>query len=362
MDSLVVSGIIHRKARSAITVAGVSLGVALVILTIGLTHGFLYTQGKRNAAVTADILFASPSSTFGFGFSSSLAATMSAEAAEEISQLEGVAEAVPIYQYLDDSRMLDGIDYDSFARVSDVRIVEGRPVRSGNEVMIDRKTERVLNLRIGGEIVLLNRPFRVVGIYAPESLYRFKVPISTIQEFTNRPASCSLILVKAEEKHGIEEVYQRLTKRFPENNLVLARDLPDLFARGTPAIQVFLEVVGVLSAIISTIVMLLTMYSTVKERTRQIGILKSLGASKGWIAAEIEKEAIALSLIGVIAGFLLSILGKFVIEAIAPTTVQLEARSFLLALALGLFSGSMGAFYPAIRAAQQDPVTALAYE
>src|SRR5262249_36390780 len=161
-----------------------------------------------------------------------------------------------------------------------------------------------------------------------------KVPISTIQEFTNRPASCSLILVKTGEGSA-EEVYQRLQKSFPENNLILARDLPDLFARGTPAIQVFLQAVAVLSAIISTIVMLLTMYSTVKERTRQIGILKSLGASKRWIAAEIEKEALALSPIGVAAGFVLSIVGKLIIEAIAPTTVQLEARSFLLALALG---------------------------
>src|SRR5215831_17800957 len=154
MDSLVVSGILHRKARSAITVAGVALGVALVTLTIGLTRGFLYTQGRRNAAVTADILFASSSTTFGFGFSSSLSATMPTEKAEAIRRLEGVSEAVPLYQYLDDSRMLDGIDYDSFTRVSDVRIVEGRPIRSGNEVMIDRKTERVLNLRVGGRIML----------------------------------------------------------------------------------------------------------------------------------------------------------------------------------------------------------------
>ena len=166
----------------------------------------------------------------------------------------------------------------------------------------------------------------------------------------------------ASAHRGVRGAHGRLAEHFPENNMILARDLPELFVRGTPAIQVFLQVVGVLSAIISTIVMLLTMYSTVKERTRQIGILKSLGASRRWIATEIEKEALALSLIGIIAGWMLSILGKLLIEAVAPTTVQLEARTFILALALGLFSGLMGAFYPAIRAAQQDPVRALAYE
>jgi len=104
------------------------------------------------------------------------------------------------------------------------------------------------------------------------------------------------------------------------------------------------------------------MYSTVKERTRQIGILKSMGASSGWIAVEIEKEALVLAAAGVIAGFALSLAGKFIIQGLLPTTVQLEPRWFGYSVVLGLLSGAIGALYPALRAAAHDPVIALAYE
>jgi putative ABC transport system permease protein len=362
MDNLIVSNILHRRARSVITICGLALGVALVMLAVGLVDGFLYAQGKRNAAVSADILFAPAAASFGFGFSSSLSATFPVETVNQLRNVEGVAEAVPLYQYLEGARMIDGIDYESFRTVSAVHVVEGRPVMTGNEVMIDRVAQRALKLMPGSELQLLGRPFKVVGIYEPESLYRFKVPLSTIQEVAHRPASCSMILVKAAGESSVEQVYHRLAERFPENKLTLTRDLPFLFARGTPAMQVFLDAVVALSITFSTILMLLTMYSTVKERTRQIGILKSMGASAHWIATEIEKEAMALSMVGVVGGFALSLVGKYVIQGIAPTPVQLEPRWFLYSTILGLLSGAIGALYPAARAAALDPVIALAYE
>ena len=362
MDSLTVANILHRRARSAITVCGVALGVALVMLAVGLVDGFLGVQAKRNAAITADILFAPAAATFGFGFSSSLSATMPVEIADRLFGVQGVKDAVPIYQYLDGARMIDGIDYVTFARISSARVVEGRPVRSGDEVMIDRVVQRALKLRPGSDVELLGRPFTVVGVYEPESLYRFKVPISTIQSFTSRQAACTMIMVKTADGSNVSDVYGRLAERFPENKLTLTRDLPALFARGTPAMQVFLDAVVALSIIFSTILMMLTMYSTVKERTRQIGILKSMGASRGWIAAEVEKEALALAAAGVIAGFVLSLAGKYIIQGLLPTMVQLEPRWFGYSLVLGLLSGAIGALYPALRAAAQDPVTALAYE
>src|SRR5215469_3669818 len=217
MDSLTVANIMHRRARSAITVCGVALGVALVMLAVGLVDGFLGVQAKRNAAVTADILFAPHAASFGFGFSSSLSATMSSEMTELLLGVEGVKEAVPIYQYLDGARMIDGIDFDAFARISSARVVEGRPVRSGDEVMIDRTVQRALKLRPGSDVQLLGRPFTVVGVYEPESLYRFKVPISTIQSFTNRRGACTMIVVKAADGSSMEDVYGRLSARFPEN-------------------------------------------------------------------------------------------------------------------------------------------------
>ncbi len=143
---------------------------------------------------------------------------------------------------------------------------------------------------------------------------------------------------------------------------MLTRDLPILISQGTPALNTFLDVVVLLAIIVSSLVILLTMYTTVTERTRQIGVLKSLGASKFWIAGEIEKEALLISSLGVVAGFALSVIGKFIITRLTTMSVTLEPMWLLYALALGMLAGVLGALYPALRAANQDPVEALAYE
>jgi putative ABC transport system permease protein len=104
------------------------------------------------------------------------------------------------------------------------------------------------------------------------------------------------------------------------------------------------------------------MYTTVTERTRQIGVLKSLGATRPWIAFEIQKEAMLISLFGVLAGFAVSAVGKFVLVRVTPLNIDLEPIWLLYALGLGIVSGAFGALYPAVRASGLDPVKALSYE
>ncbi|MGA9772225.1 MAG: ABC transporter permease [Blastocatellia bacterium] len=360
MDNLVVSNILYRKTRTIMTMAGVALGVVLVVLTIGITHGFLSEQGRRNSAITAEILFGAPGATFVLNLSPTL--SLPVKKVDELLSIEGVSEAVPIAQFLRGWRMVEGVDYDSFIRASDVRVVEGRPIQSGDEVMIDRIQQANRKLKVGDEMEVLDRPFRVVGIYEPESLGRIKIPIATLQAYLNRPGLCSTIFVKVSDPSKQDEVAARIKERFPDNGMMLTRNLPILVAQGTPQMQTFLNVVIALSIIVSSLVILLTMYTTVAERTRQIGVLKSLGASKLWIAGEIEKEALLISSLGVLAGFALSVIGKFIITRLTGLNVELEPVWLFYALVFGMLAGLLGALYPALRAANQDAVKALAYE
>jgi putative ABC transport system permease protein len=100
----------------------------------------------------------------------------------------------------------------------------------------------------------------------------------------------------------------------------------------------------------------------VTERTRQIGVLKSLGATRPWIALEVVKEALLISLFGVLAGFAACALGRYVLVRITPLNIDLEGTWLLYALALGVLSAAFGALYPAVRASGLDPVKALSYE
>jgi putative ABC transport system permease protein len=104
------------------------------------------------------------------------------------------------------------------------------------------------------------------------------------------------------------------------------------------------------------------MYTTVTERTRQIGILKSLGMSKSAIAWVIEQEAMVVSFLGVIVGVLLTMAARFAVMRVTSLTIEIEPRWVLISLAVGLLGGTIGALYPALRAARQDAVDALSYE
>ena len=359
MDNLVLSSLLYRKARTATTMAGVALGVVLVVLTVGIAHGFLKDQGRRNAAVTAEIMIGPPGSTMGLSLSRAL--SLKTALADDIRGIEGVADVVPVGQDLR-GRLVDGVDYDSFIRVSDVRVVEGRPVISGDETMIDRIQQKNRKLKIGDQIEIFDRQFRLVGIYEPESLGRIKVPLATMQQSLNRAGLCSMLLVKLADPSKQEELSAVIKDRYPDLGVVLTRNLPILIAQGTPELQTFLRVVVAMSITLSSLVILLTMYTTVTERTRQIGVLKSLGASRMWIASEIEKEALLISCLGVLAGFAVSVAGKYLITRLTPLSVELEAVWLFYAVAFGILAGVLGALYPALRAANQDPVVALSYE
>src|SRR6266852_3681304 len=224
MDNLVLSNILYRKTRTVTTMAGVALGVVLVVLTVGIAHGFLHDQGRRNSAVTAEIMLGPPGSTFGLSLNPTLSLPL--DLADRIRTIDGVRDVVPVGQYLS-GHVIDGIDYDSFTKVSDLRIVEGRPFISGDETIIDRIQQKQRKLKVGDTLQVFDRPFRVVGIYEPESLARIKVPLATMQEFLNRKL-CSMLLVKLTDPSRQEEVAAQIKELFPDHSVTLTRDLPIL--------------------------------------------------------------------------------------------------------------------------------------
>jgi len=132
--------------------------------------------------------------------------------------------------------------------------------------------------------------------------------------------------------------------------------------QGFPALNVFLNVIIGVAAVISALVILLTMYTTVTERTRQIGIMKSLGMSNKGIAWIIAQEALLISFCGIVGGVLLTIVLKFVLTRFITIEVELSPLTIGITLIVGLAGGVIGALYPAFRASRMDAVDALNYE
>lgn len=365
MDSLVLSNIAHRPARTAVSILGTGIGVLLIVFTVGLAHGVMHERARRESNIGAEIMVrASGSLSFGGGSPFVLPVTRAAE----IARIEGVRAATPIGQTLDrsdtgfGSRLIDGIEFDDYAKLTGISIREGAKLTGGDQAIIDPVWQQLRQATIGSTVQLFERPFKIVGVYEPPGGGRIKIPLATMQDQEGVEGRASAILVACTDPAKQDDVAARIRERFPDDQIIFTRDLPEIYASGVPALNVFIKVVVGVAAAISMLVILLAMYTTVTERTRQIGILKSLGMSKSAIAWVIEQEAIIVSLLGVSVGVLLTLAARFAVMRVTSLTVEVEPRWIGVALAVGLIGGSLGALYPALRAARQDAVDALSYE
>ena len=365
MDSLVFSNIAHRPARTAVSILGTGVGVLLIVFTVGLAHGVLHERGKRESNIGAQLMIRA-SGSIGLGGGSPF--RLQASHATEIARIEGVRAATAIGQTLDKSdsgfgqRLIDGIDFDQYANLAGVSIREGRKLILGDEAIIDPQWKENRHAQIGDTVKLFERPFKIVGVYEPPGGGRVKIPLATLQEQEGAQGRATAILVACVDPAKQDEVAKRIQKQFPDDQLIFTRDLPELYATGVPALNIFIKVVVGVAASISMLVILLAMYTTVTERTRQIGILKSLGMSKSAIAWVIEQEAMVVSFLGVVVGVLLTLAARFAVMRVTSLTIEIEPRWILISLAVGLVGGTIGALYPALRAARQDAVEALSYE
>lgn len=364
MDSLVLSNLAHRPARTLVSIVGIAIGVLLVVFTVGLAHGLLRERGKREANIGAEILVR-PSGTI---LSGGQSFTIPISHASELASLPGVRLAVPIGQHLDKSdsgfgtRLVEGIPFEQYAALNNLAIKEGRGLQKGDEVIVDSAWQKERNATVGSTIELYERPFKLVGVYEPPGGGRLKIPLATMQDQVGSENRCNTILVAVNDPDKQEQVATAIQERFPQDQVILTRELPELYMSSVPALNVFLRVVVGVAATISMLVILLAMYTTVTERTRQIGILKSLGMSKRSIAWVIEQEAILVSVLGVFLGVLLMLLARFFVMRATTLTVDVEPKWIVISLVVGLIGGSIGALYPALRAARQDAVDALSYE
>src|SRR5499426_2255639 len=277
MNSLVTSNLTHHTGRTLASVIGVAVGVILVVLTVGLVRGILRDRGQRDANIGIEIMLRKG----GQGISlTSADMTISESDVEAVRAVTGVAAATPVGQNIEMGgtgglgiRQVDGIDFQSFSAAGNLRIVEGQPLpQSGDVAIIDFREAANHRVKVGDKIKALGRDMTVVGVYEPEAGARVKIPLTTMQELLSAPGKCSMIFVKCQNAVEQEAVAARILEKFPDYSFILTRNLPKLFANGIAPLNVFLNVVKGLATVISLLIILLTMYTTVAERTRQIGV------------------------------------------------------------------------------------------
>ena len=328
MSSLVFSNMLHRPARTAVSVIGIGIGILLIVFTIGLANGSLRERATREANVGAEIMFRAPGS---MGMSGADTLRLPVSMVADIEQVDGVAGCVPIGQNtvpasegITGSRLIDGVPFEQYAAMSGLQIVSGRKFTDGTDEMIsDSAWLQQRKANIGEKFQIYDRDFVIVGTYEPSAGARIKIGLSTMQAQLGSQGKASAFLVKVKDGFTADAVAENLHNKYPDNQIILTRELEELYMQGIPALNVFLNVVIGVAGAISGLIILLTMYTTVTERTRQIGVLKSLGMSNTNIALTIIQEALLISICGIVFGVSATYLLKVALAKWTTLTVAI---------------------------------------
>jgi len=365
MLELVFASLRVRPFRTLISVIGVALGVILVILFTGLARGMLNDLAKRAANWKAEIVFTRPG---GMDTMSSNTAVNLAYATK-LLEIDGVQATVPVIRYISpDSRgkwgikQVDGVDWPPFAEMNGMQLVEGRAATAADEIVMDEREIQSEDLKVGDSYELFGgKKYKIVGVFSPPSGARTKMSLSAMQEALQTD-KCTYILVKIKDGADASAIAAKINEALPGNKISLTSDLVIDAQERIPGLNTFLRVLVLLGAFVSTIFVLLSMYTTITERRKEIGILKSLGASTTFIVSSIEGEAFFIGLSGVILGFLVAFGTAYVIGHEFGLTFEFSAGWISTAAAIAIGSSLFGALYPAWRAAGIDPVEVMVNE
>jgi putative ABC transport system permease protein len=193
---------------------------------------------------------------------------------------------------------------------------------------------------------------------------RLFISQKTARELTGLVDRASVFYVKISDPEQVNAVIDRMSKLFPTYGLRPLREYAKLMmSTSMPALDAFIETVVFVALCIGVLVIFLSMYTTITERTREIGILRSLGASKKFIVSLIFQESALVCFLGIVIGVGSSLLIGRGVQVVFPTlVVDIGFGWIAKAAGFALLSGIIGSLYPSIKAAGQDPVEALAYE
>jgi len=363
INKLVVENLKHRPVRTALGVLAIGLEVTMMLTLVGLSEGMLEDSVRRARGVGADILIRPPGSSL-ISFSS---ASMPEKLATFFVEQPHVAAAAgTVVQPIGGVSTVTGIDLDEFNRISGgFRYLAGGPFRNAGDVIVDEYYARQNDLHVGSTVKLLNRDWRVSGIVEPGKLARIVIPRRTLQEMIGASGKLSQVFLKLDDPARTPQVIKALKEKLPEYPMYSMEELTSMYSvNNVPGLRAFIGVIIGLSIVVGFLVVFLSMYTAVVERTREIGILKALGASPKYILSVIVRETALLALAGTIAGIALTYGSRWVVTTFVPAalTQKIVPGWWPIAGAIAIGGAMLGAMYPALRAARQDAIEALAYE
>jgi len=368
MNKLVFGNLVHRPLRSLISVFAVAIEVVMILSIAAALMGMLNGTKTRTSGIGMDIA-ARP------GTSSNLVSVSGAPAplgiADILRRIPHVAVVAPVNIHLSGGTKLEniyGIDFESFNALRPFQFLSGGPFRGPHDAIIDDYAAGSGKgaLHVGDTIRIMNNDFRISGIVEHGKGGRKFVPINTLDELDG-DIGASAFYIRTENPPKFQEQVKQAILSQPGLEKYDVESLDELLSQLTPGkmpgFNIALHLVIGISVVIGFLVIFQSMYTAVMERTREIGILKSMGAARGYIVDLVLRESGLLAVTGILSGILIAFILQAIFHRWQPTLDFVITIDWVFkAVGIALAGALLGALYPALKASRKDPIDALAYE
>jgi putative ABC transport system permease protein len=367
INKIVIGNLVHRPIRSLISVSAVALEVILILLIVSFFYGQLNGSKASQIGVGADVMVQPPGSSALVGVTG---APMPVKVGDKLRQLPHVMVAAPVIWELTTKPTLEiiyGIDFESYNSIAPAfRFLSGATFQGPYDVIVDDYFAAAKKAKVGDSLEILDHQFHICGIVEHGKGARKFVPLPTMQDMIGAPGHASVFYVKLDDPANADAVVDEI-RQVPGMENYSVRSMQEYLSMMTPenlpGFQTSIRIVVAIAMIIGFLVIFQSMYTAVMERTREIGILKSLGASKLYIVNVVLRETAVLAVVGIVLGTIVSIVTRRVILFERPMLRLFWSNQWVVRATLIALTGALlGALYPAFKAAQKDPIEALAYE
>ncbi len=354
--TIVRSNVTHRPVRTLLSTLLIGIAVTLILTLVGVSRGITDDNTSRNRAVGADIMVRAPNTSLisfsGTAIPQSVPAVLAG--LPHVAVTTGTVNSASLFDGV------TGIDVPSFEKMSGGFVFDsGHIFAQPDDLILDTYLATQMNKRVGDKVTMMNKDWNVSGIFEPGKLAHAITSMDVMQKLIGATGKISVVYVKADDPANVETVVKELQDRLPNYGITRMSDYTTLVnANQIPALKIFINVVIGIAVIIGFAVTSLSMYMAILQRTREIGILKSLGGSRTFIMNLILSEAVILGVGGTIVGILLSFLTRWLLHTFVPASMPQAItpdwwwRAGLIALA----GTVLGAVYPGFIAVRLDPI------
>jgi len=363
---MVWKNLLRRKTRTFLTLLGIAIGVMAVVALSAFAEGFInsystvLTSSGADVIVTqgdaADIILSAVDELVGVQLTS----------LSGVKQVSGVllgmvtAPDVPYF-------IIFGLDPKEFG-IAHYKVVEGQPILAPRQVLLGKVAAKNFKKQVGDNYKIQDVSFRVVGIYETgqgvEDMGAV-IALKEAQDIFKKPRQVAYYQIQTQRPELTQPIVDEIERRFPKLMAAKSANYMDQ-QQETTMLRAMGWFIGLLAIVAGGLVMMNTMLMSVFERTREIGVLRAVGWSKGRIVRLILGESFILSAMGGVVGIVLAIVLVNALNQLPALFGFLDnsmtTATYAQGMVIALILGAVGGVYPAWRAAQLQPVEAMRYD